>query len=294
MKSHLEKNGTASLVGHTIDNSHDLAILGQIHRDPRMEKFHIIYTKDNKVVGHNTLSSRLPGIVQAFDHDSEAGFEKIRSDMQNHGADGYHLMHNHPSGSSTPSISDGHLTREFDKKVPGFKSHVVIDNTEYSTIHPSGDITTHSVDPHTPYHLYKDPKTLPHDSLAEHISGPDGVFRVGKMFEHLSNATLIASNGSTGKVNAVAHYPSHLLSGDDPQTHNRIRNFLRHSGSSRGFIVAPHDGNILDYKHHVDAGRILDVADHNGTSVQTLGLSGGADTSSLGARIKSYGSLTKD
>src|SRR5690606_15319405 len=91
---------------------------------------------NGRIVGENGYSSRLPAVVRVPDNIPE----QIRDDMQAFGADGFYLLHNHPSGRSEPSVADLRLTNDVDQKAPGMLGHVVIDFNEYSVIQSGGQV----------------------------------------------------------------------------------------------------------------------------------------------------------
>jgi inorganic pyrophosphatase-like protein/conjugative element/phage-associated large polyvalent protein/RadC-like JAB domain-containing protein len=128
--------GVVDLTGYAVTNADDLAKLAQVYRDPRFETFRVLYTTRNKIVGHEGLTSRLPGTVLVFRNtaDREAKLLAMQSHMETLGADGYYLLHNHPSGNSTPSREDFELTKRYAANLPGFKGHIVIDSNEYAVI----------------------------------------------------------------------------------------------------------------------------------------------------------------
>lgn len=126
--------GGTQLLGRRVGSAGDLAALAQIYRDPRFETFRCFYMRGDEVVGESAYSSRLPGTVRipdAFD-------AQVAADMQRFGADGYYLMHNHPSGAAQPSDPDVYLTQYLATKAPGLISHVVIDHKEYATLDAGG------------------------------------------------------------------------------------------------------------------------------------------------------------
>ena len=49
-----------------INNLEDLAVISQVFRDPRYETMRIFYTKNNKIVAHEAISSRIPGMSSAL------------------------------------------------------------------------------------------------------------------------------------------------------------------------------------------------------------------------------------
>lgn len=140
------------LKGQKIKSAADLAVLAQIFRDPRYETFRIFYTKGNKIVDHEGWTAKLPAqapAVKTLDvradnssferpiEDINKGFFQINNRMKIVGADGYYLVHNHPSGNSRPSAEDILATFEYYKMVSGMKGHLVIDSGEYTLIKPS-------------------------------------------------------------------------------------------------------------------------------------------------------------
>lgn len=110
-KNFREKGGTTFL-NQSIKSGHDLAIMAQILRDPRYETLRIFYTRMNRIIHHTAVSSRLPSAVYLekighAKHDLGVLVEKTRRHVK---ADGYWLLHNHPSGNATPSSQDVRLT----------------------------------------------------------------------------------------------------------------------------------------------------------------------------------------
>jgi len=132
----------ASLVGQKVGSAEDLAVLAQVYRDPRFETFRVVFVNDGgAVVSQVGLTSRLPSSTAAImGSDIDAYLKDLSATARNRGASGYYLLHNHPTGIPTPSRADMALTQQFAQKMPmlEFKSHVVIDTNEYSTIDGNG------------------------------------------------------------------------------------------------------------------------------------------------------------
>ena len=92
---------------------------------------------DNKVVGVNGVSSRLhqTSTPNLNGEDNNRLFIRHKLNMENLGANGYYLMHNHPSKSNhKPSSADMDLTLTFYKRLPGFRGHIIISNSGASFI----------------------------------------------------------------------------------------------------------------------------------------------------------------
>ncbi len=55
------ERASASLVGQAANSPEELATIAQVLRDPRFETFRVFYTQEGRIVGHTSLTSRLPG-----------------------------------------------------------------------------------------------------------------------------------------------------------------------------------------------------------------------------------------
>ncbi|HRQ74213.1 MAG TPA: JAB domain-containing protein, partial [Phycisphaerales bacterium] len=111
-------NGGNRLVGQKVDGAEALATLAQVYRDPRFETFRVFYTKGDTVVGEAGYSNRLPAAVYVPPNLTQ----DIERDLKGFEADGYFILHNHPSGRSRPSGADIKLTREVAQLVPGMRA----------------------------------------------------------------------------------------------------------------------------------------------------------------------------
>ena len=129
-------DGVIDLTGRPVRSAQDLAKLAQVYRNPRFETFRIFYVKDGTIVGHEGLTSRLPGLVKIFKNteDAKAKIAMIQERMDELDATSYYMLHNHPSGNSNPSKEDFAITERFAMNIPGFKGHVVIDSNEYTVL----------------------------------------------------------------------------------------------------------------------------------------------------------------
>ena len=127
--------GYVDFRGRKVNRPEDVAAMMQVCRDPRFETFRIILVKGNKVVSVRNMSSRLPGMSAAFEHtDAQESFELMKDRMRRSQADGYYLVHNHPSGQVKASSDDKMVTAMYINKVPGFKGHIILDHNKYGLI----------------------------------------------------------------------------------------------------------------------------------------------------------------
>jgi hypothetical protein len=177
----LIKTGRIDLRGQTVTSAEDVARLAQIYRDPRFETFRIFYVKGDRIVAHEGLSSRLPGSASTIaGPDVARSFHEYRDRMERLGADGYYLVHNHPSGNPSPSLDDMFATAAFRRKLSGFKGHIVINSGKYAVINAANEART--------FHLEssEDPllsPSIPHDLLGEPVPDSKALARLAKRLE---------------------------------------------------------------------------------------------------------------
>ena len=133
--------GYIDLSESKIKKKNDLVNVCNIFRDPRYETFRIFYMKNDKIVGQEAITSKIPNAVVVFSRGKDTqnnpirSFERMNNRIKRLGADGYYLAHNHISDSTVPSMEDMDITREFAANVDGFLGHIVLGNSNrYSII----------------------------------------------------------------------------------------------------------------------------------------------------------------
>ncbi|MCF7859860.1 MAG: hypothetical protein K9N07_11150 [Candidatus Cloacimonetes bacterium] len=127
-----KESGEIDFIGLRINSPQDIADIFTIHRSPYIEKSHVIFTKDNKIVGTTAAT---------LFHTAEASFaknEQIKNLYKKFNADGMYLLHNHPSGNHKPSIADIYTTSKIQKELSprgvNLIGHVIIDDKKFSYI----------------------------------------------------------------------------------------------------------------------------------------------------------------
>jgi hypothetical protein len=264
-----EGSGSA-LVGATVRNAHDLATLAQVLRDNRFETVRFFFVRRGRIVHHTAFSSRMPGFVnfgvvpggrrvyqQAAQSvremssynsrrasASEALMLDIVQQFQQSGADSIWMMHNHPSGRSSPSTADVAFTNVFNMLMSSvgqgsaLKGHVVIDQDEYSVISPNhrGPVVP------VPITSPRYDAEIPHQVLGTTITNQLSVVRVARALHgdrgRRPGFVTLVSVGARGNVRAAAEFPLGLLTARlaDPLARHRVRarlrRFWRHTGAS--------------------------------------------------------------
>jgi len=135
----LKKDGYINLNHRLVNSKDDLVDIASIFRSHDFETFRIIYIKDNRIAGYESITSRNPVSAPLFSKktkyiNNEKGFYKVKDRMKRLMADGYYMVHNHPSGNAKASSDDVKVTKEFIKRVEGFKGHLIIGSNQYSWI----------------------------------------------------------------------------------------------------------------------------------------------------------------
>ncbi|TXI72887.1 MAG: PLxRFG domain-containing protein, partial [Dokdonella sp.] len=227
------------LLGQAVSSPADLATLAQVYRDPRFETFRAFFVKNGRIIGENGYSSRLPAVVRVPDNLPE----QIRDDMQAFGADGYYLLHNHPSGRAEPSVQDVRLTNDVDQKAPGMLGHIVIDHNEYSVIQGSGQVQRVAA-PELAAVDFKSKPTLAHNLLNVEVGGPVDVASIAKALQIPGGHATLVLTGSDGRVSLLLDLPAAMLDDASPEALGKVKGVMRalarESGSGgHRFLVLP-------------------------------------------------------
>jgi proteasome lid subunit RPN8/RPN11 len=263
----------------------DLAVIGQIARDPRYETFRYFYTKGGEIVGSEAFSSRLPGATNIHEGvqrqpaggfgtaevdleiarrrtDQAKGFAGMRRRMERLGADGYYVMHNHPSGRAEPSREDLNTTEYLASKVPGFKGHIVIDSGEFARIELSD--RGHAVATVERLDAQRLDATKAEDPLlrrvgAQKIVSAEDLAQIGRNLKTPENYVSLVHRDGSGAVRAVQEMPVNLFM-RETEAQNFIRGQQRAFGASSTFAVFKPTGMTLDQaRQYIKQGVLADA-----------------------------------
>lgn len=269
--------GGTSLVGKKVEHAADLAAIAQVLRDPRFETLRIFFTRGDEIVGQTAYSSRLPAAVFLPNDLSE----QIRKDKAGFGADGYFLLHNHPSGKSEPSQQDINLTKDTADAVPGFRAHVVIDRNEYAVISAKGSARVVDAPELASVDFHTNPE-LEHEMLGVQIQGPKTLATIGKALQLENGHASVIFTRRQGQVQVIMDLPAALLEDKSKLGVARLMAAVRRMARAAGagghrFVVLPPSGEVGKLKHLVTRGIFTDVVDADGFGLQALGVHPGRD-----------------
>ncbi|SET57902.1 RadC-like JAB domain-containing protein [Nitrosomonas marina] len=238
-KDFKEQGGT-TLLNRQIKSAHELAVMAQILRDPRFETLRIFYTRKNRIIHHTAISSRLPGSVyleKINGTDNHLGDWVINTRFKVQ-ADGYWLLHNHPSGRAAASRLDERFTAQLASLVPGFKGHVIINTSQYSVINRKLEVSF--VDwMGGQAGGYQNDAYKQHDYLLENIAMPDDLARIGMALKHKDRYFNLIGTNATGAVQSISELPVSVLKRSSKILLARLQKFTRNAGVSSMFAITP-------------------------------------------------------
>lgn len=270
----LDLAGSAALVGRTASTPDQLAELAQVYRNPRYETFRVFFTKGDTIVHATGVSARLPGLtpMAPWGVTTQEYLTQFRDLMQSTGADGYYILHNHPSGDPTPSTADENLTMFLAGQVPGMRAHVVINSNRYAVLSPTGDRRTEIRD-FGPDTLLE--ASIPSAILGRQIGSPQDLVSLGKNLQRPGYVTLIGTSGPESKVRAVIEAPASLLGRSPVYLAALVRRLQRESGSSQMFLVGTSaDISSRPVQRALNRGILRDAVADVGRTMAEQGLGG--------------------
>lgn len=234
---------STSLVGQTVEAAEDLATLAQVYRNPSYETLHYVLTRGDQVVMHSGVSSRLPASAVAWARAQGTPERSLQELMQRAGADGYYLLHNHPSGDPSPSHSDIQLTGKIANRVPGFRGHVVIDTGRFTEISMVDGALQQSMrdlplETAEPYDITL--PVQPHPLLGTRVTMPEDLALTFKRLENDADgqAVVIGRAARSAAIQGIMLYPKQGLFKTRPERLvAEMRAFARATGSADLFLT---------------------------------------------------------
>lgn len=258
------KHGKINLIGQEAKTPRQVAALAQVFRDPRYETFRIIYTKDGKVVDVEGRTSRVPNSAKVFFDTPDKDFAEIASRMDKNGADGYYLLHNHPSGEPKPSKHDIALTERFSRELKGFLGHVVINHGKYAVIDGNTFPDGYYMDD---LNLTEPDKLLtpsiPNQWLGTEILSDYALAEIAKKVQTDNSQDVVLYTDAKCKVRAIQEMPSSMFDIKNiDEAIKKLRDNARKFGSPNLFIVNSCDVStdiVIGYEKLVSESIATDV-----------------------------------
>ena len=151
-------------------------------------------------------------------------------------ANGYWILHNHPSGNAAASRQDERFTAQLASLVPGFKGHVIINTNQYSVINRKLEVNFINW-MGIQAGGYQDDAHKQHDYLLENIATPDDLARIGMALKHKDQYFNLIGTNATGTVQSISELPVSILERSLKILLTRLQRFTRNSGVSSVFVI---------------------------------------------------------
>lgn len=242
----MKKRGYINLNHRLVNTKDDLVEIAEIFRSTQYETFRLIYMKENKIVGYESISSRVPNYVNIFERNKQGRVNtercvyKILSRMNRLGADSYYMVHNHISGEAKASNEDLKTTAFFIKYIKGFLGHLIINNENYSWIYYDEKENTVKVDKQMPINIGKANKmrkVLNEKSIYDiKILSRDDLVSVLNTIKNTPDYSIAILTDSKGQIRMILDIPNNFFNMQEEQLKGYFKNLARMSGASRVFF----------------------------------------------------------
>lgn len=242
----MRKKGYINLNHRLVNTKDDLVEIAEIFRSTEYETFRLIYMKGNKIVGHESISSRTPNYVRIFQRDNQGRVNterciyKILNRMNRLGADGYYMAHNHVSGEAKSSSEDLKTTAYFIKHIQGFLGHLIINNETYAWIsydEKENAVKSENEIPINSRKANKMRKNLQEKSIYDvKILSRDDLVSVLNTIKNTPDYSIAILTDSKGKIRMILDIPNNFLNMSQEQVKGFFKNLAKISGSSRVFF----------------------------------------------------------
>ena len=260
----LVNDGAFSLIGKKVHSLQQLAEYAQVLRHPGYEKFHRVYVgNDNKIIGHETISSMLPAESQIFEGNGTEperryAFERNQNIAYSNAVAKVYYIHNHPSGNPEPSIEDLSITKSWLKAESGdkFAGHLILDTTKYTYIDKRGKVKEKAI-PEKKQVKY-DVAGTPHAALGKLMDSTDVAVRLIKTLDDESKTTVFYLDTKL-KVRAVVQLPEGVNKLSTAGLNRYLRLMAREHYSTSAVISTMDTDVYKKAKTLVENGRVLDV-----------------------------------
>jgi hypothetical protein len=196
---------------------------------------------DNKIVEYESVTSRMPNVCNIFNFqtykmnpsDLNKGCLLMVNRMFRLGANGYYLMHNHPSGDAKASRPDIEITRKISEGVKGFLGHVIIDHGTYSWIeNEHGRMkVSDSLPINNTTQLKSSSECKGNPLLDQKITCRNDLARLMYDVKHAENYSLLILCNTQNKIRLIQDIPNCFMNMTVDQLAGYIRNQAKLSGS---------------------------------------------------------------
>lgn len=278
LTQNFEKRGYINLEQKEVNSTDDLVEIASIFNSPRYESFEIVYLNGNKIKGYETLTTYNPSSVDFFKNNNKSNtkrfYYKVNDRKKRLNADSYYLIHNHPTGISTPSEQDLKTTKLFSTNVEGFKGHIVIGDNNYSLIDYNDyglianigqfEISKNElskVSEKLEKFYNKDSAKFTDLNFIENykISSRNELVALVKTMEDKKKFSKVILANAKNKVNMIMNIPNKMLNMNEEQLKGYFRNLCKINGATKVFMATDNKEIAKKSLKHFKAGTFFDL-----------------------------------
>lgn len=253
--------GYVDLNNTNIIKPKDLVNVCNTFRNLQYETFRVFYMKENKIVGQEIITSKIPNVV--IIESSIKWYEKMKNRMNRLNADGYYLAHNHTTNSAKPSEADMKLTHCIAEKIDGFLGHIIIGGVnKYSIIerNSNGEIILPKEKTLNIKILREMEEKLSHNTLYDvKILSTDELVALLKNIQKDKEYSTAILTGHKGNVRMVLDIPNKMFNQKPENLYGFFKNLGINSGSSRVFIGTQDEQTYNRIIEHIRFGTIKEA-----------------------------------
>lgn len=244
----LRNKGYIDLNNKTVATREDMADIAQIFRNPNYETFRVIYLNGNTIVGQEALTTkRANNIVIINSKNDEAKyFYKMKDRMDRLNADGYYIMHNHPSGVAEASKQDIGTTIKFYKNVDGFKGHIIINSGTYAAIYENDGKMIEERNKIPNYKLDDIDKSISKEAWTNiKINDRNQIINLMNEIKNSPDYSTLILTDAKLFPRAIIDIPNSFMNADSTQIDGYIKNLSPKYGAVKAFF-ATKDNVVFD------------------------------------------------
>lgn len=252
------------LSGNTMERREQLATHSMVLRDPRFETFRQVYVKNGEIVATVSTTSMTTDASLTSTKSNEEEIKAIKRRMNSLGADGFYIMHNHPSGNPQPSRSDLIYTDFIKKNIDEFKGHIVIDHNKYAFI--DEDITYGETAQSESNSVDFKKKVIDHPLLYKTITSTSDLANISVNLVHNKNISTVIYANAKAEILSIQEIDNRFLRSKDFS--NFVANRKRDFGCANAFLVTG-DKEALnndDIRNAIERNIFTDVFDTIGNN----------------------------
>lgn len=253
----LLETGKIDITNKRVSNAKELGVLAQIFRDPHMETSRVVFVKGDQIVGMSAITARMPSsaaIAVGNEYAALMNFKKnTKLVMQNTGADGFYMVHNHPfanTHSNHLQPSRGDFTTSVNVKdafKDSYKGDVIINSGEYITIVPEDLAEDFASNKYYKLHklevdkdmLYKPSKENYLLNKTMHYNSIDNTEKLAYIAKHIESyndvPSLIFTNDA--RIVGVAEIDGDFLDANTTQMKDYLREAALAFGGDNVYVV---------------------------------------------------------